>query len=62
MNYLKQKMHMKTEVSLVDRTDGLGAVTTGKQLCHHQLVGVHRMKQEYNYDHAQGNNLSTIRD
>ena len=60
MNYLKHKM--KTEVSLVDRTDGLGAVTTGQQLCHHQLIGACRMKQEYNYDHAQGNNLSTIRD
>ena len=59
------KYKMKVEVSLVDRTDRLGAVKTEKpcqQLCHRELVGARRMKHEYNYDHAQGNNLSTIRD
>ena len=55
---------MKTEVSIVDRIDGLGAVKTEKpyqQLGHRESVGEHRMK-EYNYEHSQGNNLSTIRD
>ena len=52
---------MKAEVSLVDRTDGLGAVITEKsyqQLCHHELVGARRMKYEY---HTQSNDVSTIR-
>ena len=60
---LKDKV--KAEVSLVDRTDGIGAVKTEKpcqQLCHHELVGTHHIKYEYTYDHAQGNHLSTIRD
>ena len=65
------KLKMKAEVSLhvVDRTDWLGAVTavkTRKPCCdrHRELhiVGVCRMKYEYNYHHAQGNNSSTIRD
>ena len=49
---------MNAKVSLVDRTDRLGAVTAVKteklcrQLCHCELVGAHRMKHEYNYDHA----------
>ena len=56
---------MRAEVSLVDRTDWLGGVTavkTGKPCRHRELVGVRRMKYKYNYDHAQGNNSSTIRD
>ena len=56
---------MRAEVSLVDRTDWLGgviAVKTGKPCRHRELVGVRRMKYKYNYDHAQGNNSSTIRD
>ena len=59
------KLKMRAEVSLVDRTDWLGAVTavkTGKPCRHRELVGARRMKYEYNYDHAQGNNSSTIRD
>ena len=59
------QLKMKAEVSLVDRTDWLGAVTavkTGKPYRHHELFGVRCMKYEYNYDHAQGNNSSTIRD
>ena len=31
-------------------------------VAHCELVGACRTKYEYNYDHAQGNNLSTIRD
>ena len=59
------KLKMKAEVSLVDRTDWLGAVTavkTGKPCRHRELVGVHHMKYEYTFDHAQGNNSSAIRD
>ena len=60
------KLKMRAEVSLVDRTDWLGAVTntvkTGKPCRHRELVGTRRMKYEYNYDHTQGNKLSTIRD
>ena len=43
---------MKYEVSLVDRTDRLGAVTAVKtekscqQLCYRELVGARRMKYE----------------
>ena len=62
---MNSKLKMKAEVSLVDRTDWLGAVTavkTGKPYHHRELVGACRMKYEYNYDHAQGNNSSTIRD
>ena len=62
---LKLKMTADSEVSLVDRTDWLGAVTavkTGKPCRHRELVGAHCMKYEYNYDYAQGNNSSTIRD
>ena len=56
---------MKAEVSLVDKTDRLGAMTTVKtekpcQQFRHR--GTHHMKYEYYYDHAQGNNSSTIRD
>ena len=54
------KLKMKAEVSLVDRTDWLGAVTavkTGKPCRHRELFGARRMKY-----HAQGNNSSTIRD
>ena len=49
---------MKAKVSSVDSTDGLGAAKIKKpcqQLCHRELVSV---RHEYNYDHAQGNNLS----
>ena len=56
---------MGAEVSLVDRTDWLSTVTavkTGKPCRHRELVGARRMKYEYNYDHTQGNNSSTIRD
>ena len=56
---------MKTEVSLVDKTDWLGVVTavkTGKPCRHRELVGTCRMKYEYDYDYAQSNNSSTIRD
>ena len=41
------KLKMRAEVSLVDRTDWLGAVTavkTGKPCRHHELVGTRRMK------------------
>ena len=40
------KLRMRAEVSLVDRTDWLGAVTavkTGKPCRHRELVGAHRM-------------------
>ena len=56
---------MRAGVSLVGRTDWLDAVTavkTGKPCRHCELVGACRMKYEYNYDHTQGNNSSTIRD
>ena len=59
------ELEMKTEVSLFDRTDWLGAVTavkTGKPCHHRELVGTRRMKYAYNYDYTQGNNSSTIRD
>ena len=59
------KLKMRAEVSLVDRTDWLGGVTavkTGKPCRHCELVGARCMKYECNYDHAQGNNSSTIRD
>ena len=62
---MNSKLKIKAEVSLVDRTDWLGAVTAikaEKPCRHRELVGVRRMKYEYNYDHAQGNNSSTIRD
>ena len=64
MMKMNLKHKMKTEVSIVDRIDGLGAVKTEKsyqQLSHRESVGEHRMK-EYNYERSQGNNLSTIRD
>ena len=59
------KHKIKAEVSLVDRADGLGAVKTEKpcqELCHRELVSTCHTKYEYNYDHAQGNNLSAITD
>jgi len=63
MNF-KQKM--KDEVSLVDKTGQVGCCQEWKALSttvgHRELVGARRTKYEYNYDHAQGNNLSTIRD
>ena len=53
---------MKDEVSLVEKTDRSGAVKSEKPYQQRELVGARRTKYEYNYDHAQGNNLSTIRD
>ena len=63
MMKMNLKHKMKTEVSIVDRIDELGAVKTEKpyqQLSHRESVGEHHMK-EYNYEHSQGNNLNTIR-
>ena len=59
------KHKMKDEVSLVDKTDRSGAVKSEKpcqqpSTGHRELVGARHAKYEYNYDHAQGNNLSTI--
>ena len=59
------KYKMKVEASLVDRTQ-VGCCQEWKALSttvgHHELVGARRTKYEYNYDHHQGNNPSTIRD
>ena len=56
------KHKMKDEVSLVDKTDRSGAVKSEKPCQQRELVGARRTKYEYSYDHAHGNNLSTIRD